>query len=71
MLKKIHAKMVSTFGKDYCIYFNSIVMGLIFAFLSIDYKDNEARKVELVISLILILHGIGWLIKSYKVTKNK
>lgn len=70
MLKKLHTKMVYIFGKSYGICFYSIGMGLIFAYLSIDYKYSGARKLQFANSLILILMGIGGLIKSYKVTKK-
>ena len=54
LLKKIHTKMVSTFGKNYGLCFLSIYTGLMFTFLSLDYKNSTMRKVELVISLFLI-----------------
>ena len=71
MLKKIHDKMVSTFGKNYTLCIFSIYTGFMFAFLSLDYKNSTMRKVELVISLFLILYGVIWLIHSYKIAKNK
>lgn len=71
MLKKIHDKMVSTFGKNYALCILSICNGFMFAFLSLDYKNSTMRKVELVISLFLILYGVIWLIHSYRIAKNK
>lgn len=70
LLKKIHVKMVSTFGKNYSLCFLSIYMGLMFAILSLDYKNSTMRKIELVISLFCILFGIFGLIYSYKVAKE-
>lgn len=63
-------KMVSTFGKNYSLCLLSIYMGIMFTFLSLDYKDSTKRKVELVIGLFLILYGIFGLIHSYKVVKK-
>lgn len=70
LLKKIHIKMISIFGKNYGGCFGAIMNGILFAILSIDYKDSGMRKIQLLISCVNISLGICWLIYSYRVTKK-
>ena len=70
MLKKIHIKMISVFGKEYGGCFGAILNGILFAILAIDYKDSGRRKIQLLISFLNISLGICWLIYSYRVTKK-
>ena len=62
--------MISVFGKEYGGCFGAILNGILFAILSIDYKDSGMRKIQLTISVINISLGVCWLIYSYKVTKK-
>lgn len=70
LFKKIHSKMISVFGKNYGGCFGAILNGILFAILSIDYKDSGMRKIQLLLSCINISLGICWLIYSYRETKR-